>query len=123
MIRCETAENRVQEKRAGEGGALTPGGVQVFREGERVPDPADEAILQAVNGAATPDVEIEAAGIDSPEPVVEAFSGDGQAPAAVEEPAAPEVKTKKNPSKNIDFAPFFADYHAPDTTPPSPKTT
>src|SRR6266700_6459572 len=89
MITAEIAENPVLEELAENGEELTPEEVQAFLEAERLSDPADEAILQTVNGAATPDVEIEAAGIDAPERVAESFSVDGQPPAAVEEPAAP----------------------------------
>src|SRR5260370_5646723 len=119
MITAETAENPVLEEIAADGEELTPEEVQAFPEAERVSDPADEAILQAVNGAATPDVEIEAAGIDSPEPVVETFSGYGQAPAPVEEPAAPEVKADKDPFEEIDFGSFFDDYLDPGYKTPS----
>ncbi len=122
MITAEIAENPVLEEIAEGGEELTPEEVQAFLEAERVSEPADEAILQAVNGAATPDVEIEAAGIDSPEPVVETFSGYGQAPAPVEEPAAPEVKADKDPFEEIDFGSFFDDYLDPGYKSPSSET-
>src|SRR5260370_7875310 len=96
MITAETAENPVLEEIAADGEELTPEEVQAFLEAERVSDPADEAILQAVNGAATPDVEIEAAGIDSPEPVVPPFTPHGPSPAPSEEPPSPATTTPRN---------------------------
>src|SRR5438128_4205677 len=89
MITAEIAENPVLEESAEAGEELTPEEVQAFLEAERVAEPADEAILQAVNGAASPELEI-----DIPDTPAETFLSDGQATAPVEEAAAsgePEV--------------------------------
>src|SRR5260370_16717347 len=72
MITAEIAENPVLEEIAADGEELTPEEVQAFLEAERVSDPADQAILQAVNGAATPEVEIDAPRTDPPDPLATA---------------------------------------------------
>src|SRR2546425_4061576 len=82
MITAEIAENPVLEESAEAGEELTPEEVQAFLEAERVAEPADEAILQAVNGAASPELEI-----DLPDTVLEPFAGDGQPATPVDEPA------------------------------------
>src|ERR1700681_2985822 len=118
MITAEIAENPVLEESAEAGEELTPEEVQAFLEAERVSEPADEAILQAVNGAASPEIDI-----DIPDAVP--FSGDGQAPAPLEEAAAtgePEVKADKDPFDEIDFGSFFDDYLDPGYKSPSSET-
>src|SRR5438067_5763840 len=64
MITAEISENPVLEESAEAGEELTPEEVQAFLEAERVSEPADEAILQAVNGAASPEVDVD---IDIPD--------------------------------------------------------
>src|ERR1700760_3799883 len=59
MITAEIAENPVLEESAEMGEELTPEEVQAFLETERTSEPADEAILQATNGASGGDVDIE----------------------------------------------------------------
>src|SRR6202049_591445 len=94
MITAEISENPVLEESAEAGEELTPEEVQAFLENERTSEPADEAILQAVNGSASPEVD---ADVDIPEIPTESFSVDGQPAAPVEEAPAtgePEAKTE-----------------------------
>lgn len=115
MITQEISENPVLEELAEGGEELTPEEVQAFLEAERVAEPADEAILEAVNGAATAEVEVEA-----PEIVPETVpvDGDGAAPV-IEAPPEPEQKTDKDPFDEIDFGSFFDDYLDPGYKSPS----
>ena len=119
MITAEIAENPVLEELAEGGEELTPEEVQAFLEAERVSEPADEAILQAVNGAASPELDGEV-----PEAVAEPFVADGLPAPAPEEAAAPEpeVKTEKDPFEEIDFGSFFDDYLDPGYKSPSSET-
>src|SRR5271165_6184249 len=103
MITAEIAENPVLEELAEGTEELTPEEVQAFLEAERVSEPADEAILQAANGASAPDVDM-----DIPE-LAQPFTADGQPAMPVEESAAtsePEVKTDKDPFDEIDVGSF-----------------
>src|SRR5215831_15852149 len=108
MITAEIAENPVLEETAEAGEELTPEEVQAFLEAERVAEPADEAILQAVNGnAASPEMDL-----DIPDVAPDAFVADGQGAMPAEEvpaPGEPEVKTEKDPFDEIDFGSFFDD--------------
>src|ERR1700752_4421214 len=79
MITAEIAENPVLEETAESGEELTPVEVQAFLEAERVAEPADEAILAAANGAASPEIEVDVPDADGPAVAAE-FSVDGQAP-------------------------------------------
>src|ERR1700704_5256766 len=118
MITAEIAENPVLEESAEAGEELTTEEVQAFLEAERVSEPADEAILQAVNGAASPE-------IDSDIPDAMPFSVDGQPAAPLEDsttPGEPEVKTEKDPFDEIDFGSFFDDYLDPGYKSPSSET-
>ena len=119
MITAEIAENPVLEESAENGEELTPEEVQAFLEAERVAEPADEAILLAANGAATPEADTDALEI-----APEVFSADGQPAAPVEESGAPEpeVKTDKDPFDEIDFGSFFDDYLDPGYKSPSSET-
>ncbi len=61
MLTAEISENPVLEELAEGGDELTPEEVLAVIESERVGDPADEAILAAVNGTAA-DVEMDLSG-------------------------------------------------------------
>src|SRR5271165_3835548 len=115
MITAEIAENPVLEELAEGTEELTPEEVQAFLEAERVSEPADEAILQAANGASSPDVDIEIPELTQP------FTADGQPAMPVEEAATsePEAKTDKDPFDEIDFGSFFDDYLDPGYKSPS----
>ena len=85
MITAEISENPVLEESAEAGEELTPEEVQAFLENERVSEPADEAILQAVSGSASPDVDM-----DVPDIPADSSAGDGQTAAPVEGAGDPE---------------------------------
>ncbi len=120
MITQEIAENPVLEEGLEGGEELTPEEVQQLLESERVADPSDQSILEALsaNGAQPePDLAPEA-----PEPGMldvtapPEFEVDGQAGPAVttETPEAPEVREQdKDPFDEIDFGSFFDDYLDP----------
>src|SRR5579872_2156193 len=122
MITAEIAENPVLEELADSGEELTQEEVQAFLEAERVSEPADEAILQAANGDAAGEIEI-----DLPDFVPEAISVDGVdgsdgalSQQVVEAPPPePEPKTDKDPFDEIDFGSFFDDYLDPGYKSPS----
>src|SRR5579864_9765852 len=116
MITAEISENPVLEESVDGSEELTPEEVQAFLENERVSEPADEAILQAVNGSASPDVDAEI-----PDTAADSFVADGQPAAPVEGAGAPEpeVKTDKDPFDEIDFGSFFDDYLDPGYKSPS----
>src|SRR6202011_883426 len=79
MITAEISENPVLEESAEAGEELTPEEVQAFLENERTSEPADEAILQAVSGSASPELDM-----DMPDMGAEAFVADGQVAPPVE---------------------------------------
>ncbi len=119
MLTAEISENPVLEELAEGGDELTPEEVLAVIESERVGDPADEAILAAVNGTAA-DAEMDLSGI-----LPDGFPAEAQLTAPVEEagPAAePEPKTDKDPFDEIDFGSFFDDYLDPGYKSPSAET-
>src|SRR2546421_8382760 len=108
MITQEIAENPVLEESADGIEELTQQEVQALLETERVAEPSDQPILNAVNGAAGADLET---GSDAPEPPGEfEFEGPPIAVAPgteVAEPEPTEVKPDKDPFDEIDFGSFF----------------
>jgi len=123
MITQEIAENPVLEEAADGVEELTPEEMQAYLEAERLSDPSDKSILEAVNGSAT-GVE---AGTDGPEAVAEfeaaePFSIEAQATAPAPEAEAPEAKTEKDPFDEIDFGSFFDDYLDPGYKSPSSES-
>jgi RNA polymerase sigma-54 factor len=129
MITQEIAENPVLEESADGGEELTPEEVHALLESERVSDPADQNILEAVNGTvAGTDVDFEP---EIPEARVSMDAGgdgagDGLAMAAtateVAEPETVEPKTEKDPFDEIDFGSFFDDYLDPGYKSPSAES-
>jgi RNA polymerase sigma-54 factor len=131
MITQEIAENPVLEESADGGEELTPEEVHALLESERVSDPADQTILEAVNGTvAGTDVDFEP---EIPEARVSmdgaadgVGDGDGLAMAAtateVAEPETIEPKTEKDPFDEIDFGSFFDDYLDPGYKSPSSES-
>ena len=125
MITQEIAENPVLEESADGGEELTPEEVQALLEAERVSEPADQTILETVNGAAASEWRPEhrrrranrgrrfrrvrstgrprlAAGAPKPEPI--------------------EPKADKDPFDEIDFGSFFDDYLDPGYKSPSSES-
>ena len=120
MITQEISENPVLEESLDGAEELTPEEVHALLESERVTDPADQPILDSVNGAAT-GVELESDG-DMPEarPEVE-LDGMASAPAVAEgDPLEP--KAEKDPFDEIDFGSFFDDYLDPGYKSPSSES-
>jgi RNA polymerase sigma-54 factor len=109
MILNEIAENPVLEEATEAGEELTPAEVQSILERERQTDPADQAILDKVEGA------------DSPQAADSSADGDMTAGTATESasdvPAAAtateEPKSETDPFDEIDFGTFFDDYLDP----------
>jgi RNA polymerase sigma-54 factor len=112
MISQEISQNPVLEESAELGDELTPEEVQQLLERERVADPADQSIMEAlsenVNGS--PDVE-----------AVEVIASSDLAslPADPAPSEAPETKADADPFDEIDFGSFFDDYLDPGYKSPS----
>ena len=110
MIINEIAENPVLEEASEVGEELTPAEVQSLLERERQADPADQAILDKVDGAEALQTFDSAVDSDSG---VDGISETAELPiptaAAAEEP----VKTETDPFEEIDFGSFFDDYLDP----------
>jgi RNA polymerase sigma-54 factor len=111
MISQEIAQNPVLEEATDDGTEeLAPGEVQALLETERdpaEPPPADQGILEAVNGAAE---------LSEGVPEVEFEATEAQAPAIgpdtdVAESAEPKPAT--DPFEEIDFGTYFDDYLDP----------
>ncbi len=110
MITNEIAENPVLEEAAEAGEELTPAEVQSLLECERRSDPADQSILDKVEGTeaqsfdSSSDRELASDGASTDAPDVVA-----PAPAGSDETA----KTETDPFEEIDFGSFFDDYLDP----------
>src|SRR5437762_1797992 len=107
MITQEIAENPVLEESADGVEELTPEEVQAYLEAERVADPSDKTILEAVNGASA---QVEA-GVDTPDvsesvaefEVAESNAAEAATTLPAPEAEAPDAKTEKDPFDEIDF--------------------
>src|SRR5271165_3011046 len=113
MITQEIAENPVLEESVDGTEELTPEEVHALLEAERVSEPADQPILETVNGAAS-GTELESDG-DYAE-----IQAAAAAAATEAEPAEP--KTEKDPFDEIDFGSFFDDYLDPGYKSPSSES-
>jgi RNA polymerase sigma-54 factor len=119
MITQEISQNPVLEESAELGEELTPEEVQQLLERERVTDPSDQSIMDAlsesVNGNIDPGTEAEpveaAASVDVP-----ATPSDGAASDPV------ETKADADPFDEIDFGSFFDDYLDPGYKSPSSES-
>lgn len=101
MIVSEMAENPVLETAEDGGEELTPAEIQAVLEAERVQDPADRQLMEAVQGPG------EAAEYEAP-----GEGGDG-AVATAESDAAEGKTDAADPFDDIDFGTFFDDYLDP----------
>src|SRR5260370_4076937 len=116
MIVQEIAETPVVEEGVDGIEELTPEEMQAILEAERVSEPSDQPILEAVNGAATADQ----TGADAFQAIAEIDFEPGE-PSAAEtvalatapETEAVEPKTDKDPFEEIDFGTFFDEYLDP----------
>src|SRR5260370_5961100 len=104
MITQEISENPVLEESLDGVEELTPEEMQAVLEAERVSEPSDGAILEAVNGAGA---ETEAA------PGLPDSGGDVVVPSTDPASEVPEAKTDKDPFDEIDFGTFFDEYLDP----------
>jgi RNA polymerase sigma-54 factor len=112
MITQEIAENPVLEEATEGGEELSPEEVQALLEAERVAAPADQSILQAVNGDGYVPQEGPS---DLAESQTEAETPSGANP--IEAPPAGETEAVEpkvaDPFEEIDFGSFFDDYLDP----------
>ncbi len=111
MILNEIAENPVLEEAAEAAEELTPAEVQSLLERERQSDPADQAILDKVEGADTPQTfESSADG----EFALDGAAGESLVDGAIATAVAEEpVKSETDPFDEIDFGSFFDEYLDP----------
>ena len=124
MIVSEIAQNPVLEEAAEAGEELTPEEVQAILEAERVQEPADQSIREAMdnpNDLVTPEPEYEsfrAEAPELPEPVAVAA-----AEVEVTEPvSAADAKTESDPFDEIDFGTYFDEYLDPGYKSPASET-
>jgi len=128
MITQEIAENPVLEESADGVEELTPEEMQAYLEAERVADPSDKTILEALNGVAQPEVEPDSGGEASEsfaEQDVEpgdGFQSDGSVATQAAEAGVVEPKAEKDPFDEIDFSSFFDDYLDPGYKSPSAES-
>src|SRR4051794_12294155 len=126
MIAQEIAMNPVLEEHADGGEELTPEEVQVMLEAERVADPYDKVLMEALadTGTALAEADFDSA-VEYAETAVngnyEVEAAAAPAPAATE-PEAPETKTESDPFDEIDFGSFFDDYLDPGYKTPSSES-
>ncbi|HET8548101.1 MAG TPA: RNA polymerase factor sigma-54 [Bryobacteraceae bacterium] len=123
MIAQEIALNPVLEEQADGGEEITPQELQELLEAERLGDPADKELLEAVNEALNGSVDLadldlsEILPADAPAPVPETESPT----AAAEAPPEP-ARTESDPFDEIDFGSFFDDYLDPGYKTPSSES-
>ncbi len=118
MITQEIAENPVLEESIDGTEELTPEEVRSLLESERSSDPADQTILETVNGAAT-GFELDSNPDFRPEPE---FDGNANVSAPPADGEAIEPKPDKDPFDEIDFGSFFDDYLDPGYKSPSSES-
>jgi RNA polymerase sigma-54 factor len=119
MIAQEIAQNPVLEETAEGAEEMTPEEVQQILERERAADPADNQILEAVNGAA------EASDFEPDAP--DSYPSGDVATAEIAPPSAEtgevaEPKKESDPFEEIDFGSFFDDYLDPGFKSPSSES-
>jgi RNA polymerase sigma-54 factor len=111
MISAEISQNPVLEESAELGDELTPEEVQQLLERERVTDPADQSIMEALSESVNGSGEVEAVEV--------AASTEFPAPADTTPAETPEAKSDADPFDEIDFGSFFDDYLDPGYKSPS----
>jgi RNA polymerase sigma-54 factor len=112
MISAEIAQNPVLEESSEGGEELSAEELQPLLEAERVPEPADQSILEVTSASVeeAPErdaAEIEAAALSNPEPVLTEV-----VPVTQETPEAADAKTA-DPFDEIDFGSYFDEYLDP----------
>jgi RNA polymerase sigma-54 factor len=124
MIVSEIAQNPVLEEAGEAGEELTPEEVQALLEAERVQEPADQSIREAMDNPND---------LVTPEPDYEGFRSDVfEDPTGIAAVAAPETdtveaplpeaKTESDPFDEIDFGSYFDDYLDPGYKSPASET-
>ncbi|HBY61659.1 MAG TPA: RNA polymerase sigma-54 factor, partial [Solibacterales bacterium] len=122
MITQEIARNPVLEE-SGEGDELTPEEVQAVLEAERVADPSDKSVVEAM----TADLEHAPEVADGVPMDFEAAEPEILSPASssvesAEAPAPETVKESADPFDEIDFGSYFDDYLDPGYKSPSSES-
>ncbi len=123
MITAEMAQNPVLEESAEAGEELTQEEVQQILERERLADPADQSLLDALSGGANGAADYDFS--EAPDMPVDGASGPAVMEAAATAPAeaeAPEQRTEADPFDEIDFGSFFDDYLDPGYKSPSSES-
>ncbi len=118
MISAEVAQNPVLEESAEGGEELTPEELQPLLEAERLPDPADQSILDVTAGP--PDTETADGEIVSDAERMVAAPTDVL--PATDIPETPEAKNA-DPFDEIDFGTYFDDYLDPGYKSPASETS
>lgn len=111
MITQEISENPVLEEAADGVEELTPEEVQALLEAERTSEPSDQTILETVNGAAAPEVDLAGDAAESSDAPIPQFDSDGNTVVAAEgtipapspETEVTEQKTDKDPLRRNRF--------------------
>jgi RNA polymerase sigma-54 factor len=120
MITQEISENPVLEESLEQGDEITPEEIQQILEQERVADPADQSLMDAlsgsVNGVADGEVGEISAVSDASMPQGEPNTGELPSSEAV------EPKADADPFDEIDFGSFFDDYLDPGYKTPSAES-
>jgi RNA polymerase sigma-54 factor len=112
MIVSEIAQNPVLEEAADGGEELTPEEVQAILEAERVQEPADQSIREAMdnpNEPVTAEVEFETFRSEGADPSPAAVAEAEIADAAIPD----QPKTESDPFDEIDFGTYFDEYLDP----------
>jgi len=111
MIVNEIAENPVLEEATDGGEELTPAEVQALLERERQANPADQSILEKVEGQETLG---SYEGAPDPEASTESGTGDGVEQIAAAGTLVEDApKSETDPFEQIDFGTYFDDYLDP----------
>jgi RNA polymerase sigma-54 factor len=115
MISAEMAQNPVLEESLDGSEELTAEELQPLLEAERVPDPADQSIMDVTAGPSEAEAAESETGDSEPLAAAAAATADSPASAdsqVAEAPETPEVKSA-DPFDEIDFGSYFDDYLDP----------
>jgi len=121
MITTEMAQNPVLEESTEAGDELTQEEVQELLERERVADPADQSLLEALAGGVNGSGEYEFTEI-AELPTLDGATGPANIDSSSTAPAegdAVETRVEADPFDEIDFGSFFDDYLDPGYKSPS----
>lgn len=123
MITAEMAQNPVLEESAEAGEELTQEEVQQLLERERLADPADQSLLDALSGPANGVVDSPEYDFSEPvEIVADGAAGTATVADSVTASPAEEPRAEADPFDEIDFGSFFDDYLDPGYKSPSSES-